>query len=483
MHRMDFSKPGISRREMLCKCANGFGGLALASLLAEKYAAAAPPAPQANRLAPHPPHYGPKARSVIFLFMDGGPSQIDTFDPKPRLDKENGRAIPFETPTTVFNISNKILPSPYNFKKYGECGAEVSELFPHLATCVDDMAIVRSMVADHSEHTAANYFMHSGSGLQGRPSLGAWMTYGLGSECDNLPGFIVLESGLIPPGGIDLFGSGFLPATFQGTLFRKGKQPIADLEPRERSPRLQEGKLALLRKLNQGVLDRFGTVGELEATISNYELAFRMQSEVPELVDLDGESEATRKLYGLHEPDTKEFGLQCLLARRMVERGVRFVELLPPYREGIDRWDQHGSLESGHRVNAKAVDRPMAALLKDLKGRGLLDQTLVLWGGEFGRTPTAQFPDGNYVKEVGRDHNPFGFTMWLAGGGVKRGTVYGSTDEYGYFAIDNKVHVHDLHATVLHLLGLDHTKLTFQFSGREMRLTDVHGRVVHDILT
>jgi hypothetical protein len=480
---MDFSKPGISRREMLCKCANGFGGLALASLLAEKFAAAAPPAPQANPLAPHPPHYRPKARSVIFLFMDGGPSQIDTFDPKPRLDKENGRAIPFETPTTVFNISNKILPSPYNFKKYGECGADVSELFPHLATCVDDMAIVRSMVADHSEHTAANYFMHSGSGLQGRPSVGAWLTYGLGSECDNLPGFIVLESGLIPPGGIDLFGSGFLPATYQGTLFRKGKQPIADLEPRERSPRLQEGKLALLRKLNQGVLDRFGAVDELEATISNYELAFRMQSEVPELLDLGGESEATRKLYGLDEPDTKEFGLQCLLARRMVERGVRFVELLPPYREGIDRWDQHGSLESGHRVNAKAVDRPMAALLKDLKGRGLLDQTLVLWGGEFGRTPTAQFPDGNYVKEVGRDHNPFGFTMWLAGGGVKRGTVYGSTDEYGYFAVDNKVHVHDLHATVLHLLGLDHTKLTFQFSGREMRLTDVHGRVVHDILT
>jgi hypothetical protein len=483
MHRIDLFKPGISRREMLCKCANGFGGLALAYLLAEKFAsAAAPPVSQANPLAPRPPHYGPKARSVIFLFMDGGPSQIDTFDPKPRLEKENGQAIPLETPTTVFNISNKILASPYRFKKYGECGAEVSELFPHLATCVDDMAIVRSMVADHSEHTAANYFMHSGSGLQGRPSLGAWLTYGLGSECDNLPGFVVLESGLIPPGGIDLFGSGFLPATFQGTLFRKGKQPIADLEPRERDPGLQRGKLALLRRLNQGVLDRFGAVGELEATISNYELAFRMQSEVPELLDLGGESEATRKLYGLDEPDTKEFALQCLLARRMVERGVRFVELLPPYREGIDRWDQHGSLESGHRVNAKAVDRPMAALLKDLKGRGLLDQTLVLWGGEFGRTPTAQFPDGNYVKEVGRDHNPFGFTMWLAGGGVKGGTVYGATDEYGYFAVNNKVHVHDLHATVLHLLGLDHTKLTYQFSGRDMRLTDVHGRVVHDIL-
>ncbi len=483
MHRVDLSKPGISRREMLCKCANGFGGLALAYLLADKFASAASlPAWQANPLAPRLPHYQPKAKSVIFLFMDGGPSQIDTFDPKPRLEKENGQMIPFETPTTVFNISNKIFASPYRFEKHGECGADVSELFPHIATCVDDMAIIRSMVADHSEHTAANYFVHSGSGFQGRPSMGAWLTYGLGSECDNLPGFIVLESGLIPPGGIDLFGSGFLPASFQGTLFRKGKQPIADLDPRERTSELQKAKLGLLRRLNQGVLDRFGDVGELEASISNYELAFRMQSEVPELLNLGRESEVTRKLYGLDEPDTREFGLQCLLARRMVERGVRFVELLPPYREGIDRWDQHGSLESGHRVNAGAVDKPMAGLLKDMKARGLLNQTLVVWGGEFGRTPTAQFRDGKYVKEVGRDHNPFGFTMWLAGGGVKGGTIYGATDEYGYFAVENKVHVHDLHATILHLLGLDHTKLTYHFSGREMRLTDVHGSVVHDIL-
>ncbi|MFQ5929085.1 MAG: DUF1501 domain-containing protein [Acidobacteriota bacterium] len=480
MHRVDFSQPGISRREMLCRCANGFGGLALAYLLADKFASAA--VSQANPLAPRPPHYEPKAKSVIFLFMDGGPSQMDTFDPKPRLWKENGQPIPLETPTTVFNISNKIFASPFQFKKHGECGTEVSELFPHLATCVDDMAIIRSMVADHSEHTAANYFMHSGSGFQGRPSMGAWLTYGLGTECDSLPGFIVLESGLIPPGGLDIFGSGFLPATYQGTLFRKGKHPIADIEAREKNPELQRGKLGLLRRLNAGVLDRFGTVSELEATISNYELAFRMQSEVPDLLDLSGESETTRKLYGLDEPDTEEFGLQCLLARRMVERGVRFVELLPPRRKGVDRWDQHGSLEEGHRINAKAADRPIAALLKDLKARGLLDQTLVLWGGEFGRTPTAQLPDDKYVKKVGRDHNPFGFTMWLAGGGVKGGTIYGATDEYGYFAIQNKVHVHDLHATILHLLGLDHTQLTYHFSGRDMRLTDVHGKIVHDIL-
>jgi Protein of unknown function (DUF1501) len=481
IHRVDLSRPGVSRREMLCRCANGFGGLALAYLLAEKFAAASE-ARAGNPLAPRPPHYAPKAKSVIFLFMDGGPSQIDTFDPKPRLEKERGQAIPFETPTTVFNISNKILPSPYKFKKYGQCGAEVSELFPNVATCVDDMVIIRSMVADHSEHTAGNYFMHSGSGFQGRPSIGAWVNYGLGSECDNLPGFAVLESGLIPPGGLDLFGSGFLPASYQGTLFRRGEHPIADIQAREKARELQTNKLGLLAKLNQGVLDRLGAVSELEATISNYELAFRMQAGVPELLDLKGESEATRKLYGLDESDTEEFGRQCLLARRMVERGVRFVELLPPSRKGIDRWDQHGSLESGHRVNAQAVDKPIAALLKDLKARGLLGQTLVLWGGEFGRTPTAQLPDEGYVKEVGRDHNPFGFTMWLAGGGVKGGTIYGATDEYGYFAIENKVHVHDLHATILHLLGLDHTRLTYHFSGREMRLTDVAGRVIHEIL-
>ena len=265
------------------------------------------------------------------------------------------------------------------------------------------------MVADHSEHAAANYFMHSGSGFQGRPSMGGWVTYGLGSECDNLPGFIVLESGLIPPGGLDLFGSGFLPATYQGTLCRKGEHPIADLEPREATAALQQSKLNLLRTLNKGVLDRFGAVNEMEATIANYELAFRMQSEVSELVDLKSESEVTRKLGGLDSPDTEEFGRECLLARRMVERGVRFVELLTPARRGIDRWDQHGNLESGHRTNAKAVDQPIAALLKDLKARGLLGQTLVVWGGEFGRTPCAQFADGGYTKSVGRDHNPFGF--------------------------------------------------------------------------
>jgi uncharacterized protein DUF1501 len=464
-----------TRREMLCRCAHGFGGLALAYLLADKQASAA-----VNPLEPKQPHYPAKAKSVIFLFMDGGVSQMDSFDPKPRLRQDHGNSIPMKTPTTVFNIGDKVLGSPFEFKQYGQSGAWVSDLFPHVANCVDDLTIVRSMVSDHSEHTAANYFMHSGSGFQGRPSMGGWVVYGLGSECKNLPGFIVLESGLIPPGGLDLFGSGFLPASYQGTLFRKGAHPIADLTPREDSVAAQQAKLGLLRTLNKGVLDRFGGISEVEATISNYELAFRMQSEVPDLLDLEKETPATRAMYGLDNPETEEFGKQCLLARRMVERGVRFVELLPPARKGIDRWDQHSGLVKGHRINALAVDKPIAALLKDLKGRGLLDETIVLFGGEFGRTPCAQGDVDS--KDVGRDHNPFGFTMWMAGGGFKPGTIYGATDDFGYYAVQDKVHVHDLHATILHLLGLDHKRLTYRFSGRDMRLTDVAGELVQGIL-
>src|SRR5947209_1418865 len=291
MHRKNFNPERSTRREMLCECANGFGGLALAYLLADKSAAAAE-----NPLAPRAPHFAAKAKSVIFLFMDGGPSQMDTFDPKPRLQTDNGKPIPFKTPTTVFNISDKILGSPYKFKQYGQSGAWVSEIFPHMAECVDDMTIIRSMVSDHSEHTAANYFMHSGSGFQGRPSMGGWVLYGLGSESANLPGFIVLESGLIPPGGMDLFGSGFLPAAYQASLFRKGEHPMADLERREPSPELQRSKLDLLGKLNKGVLNRFGAVSEVEAAARNYELAFRMQSAVPDLMNLSGESKATRDL-------------------------------------------------------------------------------------------------------------------------------------------------------------------------------------------
>ena len=462
----------MSRREALCRCANGFGGMALLSMLARESASGAVRAP----------HFAAKANSVIFLFMDGGPSQIDTFDPKPRLRADHGKPLPFKPPTTVFNISDKIMGSPFSFQKYGQSGVEVSELFRQVGGCVDDIAIIRSMVADHSEHTAANYFMHSGSGFQGRPSMGSWVTYGLGSASENLPGFIVLESGLIPPGGMDCFSSGFLPATYQGTLFRKGEHPIADLQPAEGDAAIQREKLGLLAKLNKGVVKRFGEVSEIDATIQNYELAYRMQSEVPDLLDLSQETEATKKLYGIGGELTDEFGRECLLARRLVERGVRFIELLSPARRGLDRWDQHSGIENGHRINAQSTDLPIAGLLKDLKSRGLLDTTLIVWGGEFGRTPCTQFPDGGYVKEVGRDHNPFGFTMWLAGGAIKGGTVHGATDDFGFKAIEKPVHVHDIHATILYLMGIDHTKLTYRYSGRDFRLTDVAGNVIHEVI-
>jgi len=459
-----------SRRELLCRAANGFGGLALMQMLA-------------RGAAKNGMHHPAKAKAVIFLFMDGGPSQMDTFDPKPRLRADHGKKLPFTPPTTVFNISDQILGSPYSFRKHGQSGADVSDIFPHVAGCIDDICLIRSMVADHSEHTAANYFIHSGSGFQGRPSMGSWINYGLGSESDNLPGFIVLESGLVPPGGMDCFASGFLPASYQGTMFRKGEHPVADLVPPAGAAAAQQRKLALLSKMNKGVVERFGEVSEIEATIKNYELAFRMQSAVPELLDLSKESDATKELYGLNEKITEEFGRECLLARRLVERGVRFIELLTPARPGLDRWDQHAGLENGHRINAQSTDRPIAGLLKDLKSRGLLDSTLVVWGGEFGRTPCAQMPDTpGAASRIGRDHNPYGFTMWMAGGGVKPGMTYGATDEFGYFAIENKVHVHDLHATILHLLGIDHKRLTFRYSGRDMRLTDVHGNVIRDVL-
>ncbi len=473
----------MTRRDWLTKSANGFGGLALASMLADNGIAAPEMDRSVNPLAVREPHFPAKAKHVIFLYMDGGPAQMDTFDPKPRLEKEHLQPIQMEElPTTVFNITNKVFASPFKFKQYGESGLWVSDLFPHVATCVDDMCVIRSMVQNHSEHTAGNYFVHTGSGFQGRPSLGAWATYGLGSESKDLPGFIVLDSGLIPPGGMDCFGSGFLPASYQGTLFRKGKHPIADIQPREERPELQRGKLDLLRKLNKGVLERFGEVSEIEATITNYELAFRMQSAVPELLDIGGESEATKKLYGLDEEVTERFGRQCLLARRMIERGVRFIELLSPAHQGVDRWDQHQNLATHHKLNAQSTDKPIAGLIKDLKSRGLLDETLLIWGGEFGRTPTAQIKPGADLEKTGRDHNPFGFTMWAAGGGVKGGLAYGATDEYGYFAVEDRVHMHDLHATMLHLLGMDHKRLTFRYSGRDMRLTDVHGEIVHDIL-
>jgi hypothetical protein len=476
MHCFRFHPAPPSRREMLLRCANGFGAVALAALLGDR-AFGAPPAGAAgppNPLTPRPPHFKARARSVIFLFMDGGPSAMDTFDPKPRLAKEHGQPIKTRVEPTQFNNVGTVLQSPWKFNQYGQSGLPVSDLFPHVAQCADDLCVIRSMVSDFSEHTNANYFLHTGNGQQGRPSMGAWVTYGLGSECQDLPGFIVLGSGMIPPGGLDCFTSGFLPASYQGSLFQRGETPVADLKPTEASPRLQRGKLDLLRRLDRHAVERHGPDDKLEAAIANYELAFRMQTAVPNLMDLSGESAATRQLYGLDDKATELFGRQCLVARRLVERGVRFIELLCP-NLGHDRWDQHSNLKKGHEDNARAVDRPIAGLLKDLKSRGLLDSTLVLWGGEFGRTPMAQGTDG-------RDHNPFGFTVWLAGGGVKGGHVHGATDEYGYHAVEDKVPIHDLHATMLHLLGMDHKRLTVRFGGRDMRLTDVHGELVTGIL-
>jgi len=487
MHCRRFIDRPQSRREMLLRCANGFGAVALTTLLrepayggllanAEVTPEGVPTAAPSTKYPMKTPHFPAKAKSVIFLYMDGGPSHMDTFDPKPRLDRENGRPIKMKVQPTQFNNVGNVLKSPWSFKNYGQSGIPVSSLFPNVARCVDDMAIVRSMVSNFSEHTNANYFIHTGSGLQGRPSHGAWVTYGLGSECQELPGFIVLNGGLIPPGGLDCFGNGFLPASFQGSVFRPGKEAVANLTPPD-APTEDSSKLDLLRTLDQGVLARMGHHDSLESAIGNYELAYKMQAAVPDLMDLTGESKATRDLYGLEDayPPTQIYARQCLIARRLVERGVRFIELTCP-NIGGDRWDQHGDLKRSHERNALAVDRPIAGLLQDLKARGLLDSTLVVWGGEFGRTPMAQ------GTTDGRDHNPFGFTMWLAGGGIKGGTIYGATDDYGYHAVENKVEIHDLHATMLHLLGVDHKRLTYRFGGRDMRLTDVHGEIITGIL-
>jgi hypothetical protein len=458
----------LSRREWLLRSAAGFGGVALASLLTDQARAD-------GVLAK--PHHAAKAKAVIFLYMDGGPSQVDTFDYKPVLEKYNGqdphKVLAKVEPTQFANVG-KVMASPWKFKQYGESGAWVSELFPHVAKCVDDLAFVKSLTSKFSEHTSANYFLHTGAGVQGRPSWGAWTSYGLGSGNKDLPTFVILNGGLIPPGGLDNFNSGFLPAAHQGSVLKAGKNPLAYVLPLEKEPARQSAKLDLMRKL-----DALGGTKDdaIDSAIANYETAFRMQTVVPEVADFSKEGDATKALYGLDSkyPHTVSFGTQCLLARRLVEKGVRFVELTCPSISGHDRWDQHGGLKKGHEDNALAVDQPIAGLLTDLKAKGLLDSTLVVWGGEFGRTPFAQGGDG-------RDHNPFGFTVWLAGGGAKGGVSYGSTDEFGYKVADGRAEMHDLHATMMHLLGVDHTKLTFRFGGRDMRLTDVHGEVIKAVV-
>jgi uncharacterized protein DUF1501 len=476
-HCGKFIQAPISRREMLLRSANGFGAVALAALLAERAEAARGAAPEgAVRGAGGGPHFPARAKAMIFLYMDGGPSQVDSFDPKPRLDKEHGQPFAMKIEPTQFNDNGNTLKSPWQFHRYGESGIPVSDLFPKIAERADDLCVIRSMVSNFSEHTNANYFLHTGLGLAGRPSIGSWLSYGLGSESRDLPGFVVLNGGLIPRGGVDCFSNGFLPAAYQGSILRAGSQPVANIAPREEWPGLQHRKLSLLARLDGEALERRGHDDAMESAIANQELAFRMQAAVPELMELKGETDATRRLYGFDSPSegTRIFARQCLLARRLVERGVRFIELTCP-NVGHDRWDQHGGLLKGHAANALAVDQPIAGLIADLESRGLLGQTLVLWAGEFGRTPFAQGSDG-------RDHNPFGFSIWLAGGGVKAGHIHGATDEYGYRAVEGKVEMYDLHATLLHLLGIDHKRLTFRFGGRDMRLTDVHGEVVKEVI-
>lgn len=460
--------PPLTRRQFLA-AGSGLGGVALAVMQAEQSRAALGQGAHLREL-----HHPAKVRNVIFLYMDGGPSQVDTFDYKPLLERYHGQdphSI-FRVEPTQFNSIGRVMKSPWRFRQRGQSGLWCSDLLPNLAERMDDVCMIHSMTSKFSEHTNANYFLHTGSGVQGRPSMGAWVSYGLGSENQNLPAFLVLNGGLIPPGGLDNFNSGFLPAAYQGSVFRPGDPPVANLRPLERDADSQRRKLKLMNALDQGIRDRTGRDDAIEAAIVNYETAFRMQTAIPELMDIRGESEATRRLYGLDAayPHTRTYGTQCLVARRLIERGARFIEITCPSL-GHDRWDQHGGLRRGHEDNARAVDQPVAGLLRDLKARGLWDSTLVVWSGEFGRTPFAQGGDG-------RDHNPFGFTVWIAGGGVRPGFRYGQTDEFGYKAIDGKAEIHDLHATILHLLGVDHTRLTFRFGGRDMRLTDVHGELL-----
>ncbi|WP_299466077.1 DUF1501 domain-containing protein [uncultured Gimesia sp.] len=457
----------ISRREMLRRSSAGFGGLALAALLGND-------SPAAQQKLVQEAHFAPKAKRVIFLFMHGGPSHMDTFDYKPQLQKDSGKPLPFDKPRIFSAQTGNLLGSPWKFKQHGESGAWVSELFPHVASCVDDLCIINSMYGSNSRHGGALLELHTGSDTFVRPSMGSWITYGLGSENRDLPGFITVCPTLTH-GGVNAYSSSFLPADYQGTPIGNASIPadralIPFISNKSGIPlSVQRKELNFLQELNREHLAGSGPDAALEGRINSFELAYRMQTAAPELQDISDESETTQKMYGLDNDVTKNFGRQCLMARRFAERGVRFVQITHSYK-----WDQHSGLKTALPRNSMEVDQPIAALLKDLKSRGLLNDTLVLWGGEFGRTPVSQGDDG-------RDHNPQGYTMWMAGGGVKGGLQYGATDDYGYYAVKNKVHIHDLHATILHLLGLDHKKLTYQFAGRDFRLTDVHGEVISDI--
>ncbi len=458
----------VNRRDVLRESALGFGALALVDLLHASHAASAGPVP----------HFKPRAKRVIFLFMKGGPSHLDTFDPKPLLDRDDGKPYPGERPRVVFAKTGNLLKSPWRFKQYGQSGSPVSELFPNVAWHVDDICFIHSLHGTNPAHGGALLKLHTGSDNFVRPSMGAWVAYGLGTENSNLPAFITICPTLAH-GGVNNWGSAFLPAACQGVPIGNASTPVERakvrfIENTALSHDVQKKQLGLLADLNRDHMNRVGPDAMLEGRIDSFELAFRMQRAMPEAEDLSQETEKTKSLYGLDDPVTAPFGRQCLLARRFAERGVRFVQVT--HSDSAVQWDQHGDLRKGHSKNAREVDRPIAGLLADLKARGLLQDTLVMWGGEFGRTPTVEGGGRD-----GRDHNPEGFTVWLAGGGVKPGFRYGATDDYGWYAAESKVHIHDLHATILALLGLDHERLTYRHAGRDFRLTDVHGTVVKDI--
>jgi len=464
----------VSRRQLLSQAAVGFGSLALASLLAEKG-----PAAEANPLAAKAGHFPARAKRVIFLFMKGGPSHVDTFDPKPLLDRDDGKPCPIAKPRVQFAATGNLLKSPWKFKQYGESGLPVSELFPHVAQCVDDLCMLHSVHGTNPAHGGALLKLHTGSDNFVRPSIGSWVSYGLGTENADLPAFVTICPTLAH-GGINNWGAAFLPAVYQGTPLGNASVPADQAQVRyianRRLPRdLQRLQLDMLAEANREHMASSGSEASLEARINSFELAFRMQQAMPQVEDLSQETESTKRLYGMDDPTTANFGRMCLLARRFSEQGVRFIQVT--HSDSKVQWDQHADLRNGHEKNAREVDKPIAGLLKDLKQRGLLEDTLVWWGGEFGRTPVAE------ASNNGRDHNPEGFTMWLAGGGVKGGMRYGQTDDYGYYAAVDKMHIHDVHATILALLGLNHERLTYRYAGRDFRLTDVEGNVVKQIMT
>src|SRR6266545_13829 len=470
----------ITRRWFIEQCGVGMGAFALNHLLASAGYAVTQEAD--NPLAPKKPHFAPKARNVIFLFMAGAPSHLELFDYKPQLAKFDGTLPPPELlkgyRAAFINPNSQLLGPKFKFEKYGQCGAELSELIPHTAGIVDDIAIVRSMVTDAFNHAPGQLMMNTGSQIFGRPSMGAWSIYGLGSEAKDLPAFVVFSTGSKgPSGGNSCWGSGFLPTVYQGVQFRNVGDPVLYLSnPRGVDEKLQRDSLDTINKLNRMRLDVTGDP-EIATRINSFEMAFKMQSSAPELTDISKEPKHILEMYGA-EPGKASFANSVLMARRLVERGVRFVQI---YHEA---WDQHGNLVKDITKNCKDTDQAGAALVKDLKQRGMLKDTLVIWGGEFGRTPTVELPTpgSNAGKINGRDHNHYGFTTWMAGGGVKGGHVHGATDEFGFAAAENPVHIHDLHATMLQLLGFDHTKLTYRYAGRDFRLTDVHGRVIKEIV-